>query len=698
MWRHNVLLALLVVLPASFTGCKGVMGALVGAPSTTLTISNKITSLPAGQTYQFNIDEQHDQGAGFTFTLNGKGTLLQNGPGLEYIAPPSPPSPSTVTVTVTAANGSGVSDSDTFTIAAATGPVVSISPSTFTVTGGGSPVTLNITVTQDSPSDQLTGGVSGSPDCGGACGSLGAFNGTAGGGSYTVLFIPPKSVTATTVQQVQVFSSLANSTSGLAFVTENVGSGGTSSGCTLQGYENAMANHNSGEQWMFLVRGSDAGHSMAMVAMFEPDGKGGITSGVEDINVSGSAPDTNEAILPSQSGYSVDSTGRGCLQLGTSKGTKVFRFGMEKFSQQSPSPTSGQIAEYDDTNGTGTRALGRMQIAVSAGTGYNNSLLGNSSCIFGLEGFDNAGGHVAVAGNLEFDGAGNLTSGLVDANDAGSVTSRAAVPASTYSVSMNGRVTLSFMNGLASMNYVLYAAYSQAAFIIMSTDPVSATVPMLSGRMINSSGFGLPGPWILGESGKVSATIGTANLAQGGTFTASLWQDAGGTTGTSQVSGTHTVTDVSQGRVTFSGTHPLVAYVAGGAGTGRGFTVSNDNDANGGNIYQLPSPPNFSDATFSNNAPNPPQDGYGDIQIFSAGITTAVGVISFDGQGGLSGKVDVSSPTGLTPNAGFVGAYTINSDGSGTINSFPLVTDGTRILFIDEKPGVVQPRVSTIMP
>jgi hypothetical protein len=150
--------------------------------------------------------------------------------------------------------------------------------------------------------------------------------------------------------------------------------------------------------------------------------------------------------------------------------------------------------------------------------------------------------------------------------------------------------------------------------------------------------------------------------------------------------------------VTFSGNHPLVAYIAGGAGTGRGFTVGTDSDAAGGEVYQLLTPPDFSDATFSNNAPNPPQDGYGDIEILSTGITTAVGVVSFDGNGGLSGKVDVSSPTGLPPNAGFVGAYTINSDGSGTINTFPLVTDGARILFIDEKPGVVQVRVSVIMP
>jgi hypothetical protein len=545
MWRRNILLVLLVALSSVLTACGGgILGSLVGAPKTTLTITNKITSLPAGQTYQFNIDEQHDQNTGFTLKLTGLGTLLQNGFAATYIAPASPPSPNTVTVTVTAANGSGVSDSDSFTIAAATSPVVSISPSTFTVTGGGSPVTLTVAVSQDSPSDQLTGGVSGSPDCGGPCGSLGSFNGTPGGGSYTVLFAPPNSVTAMTVQQVQISSSLPGSTPGIAFATENVGTGGTSGRCTPQGSENVMTSQHAGEQWMFLVRGQDAGHPMALVVVFQPDGNGGITSGVEDVNISGSPPDVNETILSPRSSYSVASTGRGCLQLATSTGSRVFHFGLEKINKQG-GPTSGQIAEYDDQTGSGTRAIGRMEMAILAGNGYDNSLLGHSGNTFGLAGADSAGGRVAVAGNLTFDGAGNLTGGLVDANDAGSLTSQAAVPASSYSVASNGRITLSFMNGLASMNYVLYAAYSQTSFIVMSVDSAGAGVPMLSGRMMNFSGFGLPGPWILGESGENNATIGTANLAQDGTFTSTLWQDSGGATGSSQISGAYVVTDIS---------------------------------------------------------------------------------------------------------------------------------------------------------
>ena len=209
--------ALAVLASVTLPGC-GMLGA---RPNTSVTITNKITSLKAGHIYQFTFDVQHDQGAGVTLSLSGEGTLVDTGPTATYIAPPAVPSPDSVTVTLVAANGSGASDSDTFTIMAASGPVVSISPSTFTVKAGGPAVTLDVSVTEDDPTDTLNGGVSSSPGCNGICGSLGSFSGLAGGGAYTVSYTPPASVTMSTQQQVQVLSSLPGSTFGEAFVTIN---------------------------------------------------------------------------------------------------------------------------------------------------------------------------------------------------------------------------------------------------------------------------------------------------------------------------------------------------------------------------------------------------------------------------------------------------------------------------------------------
>lgn len=139
-----------------------------------------------------------------------------------YLAPPAVPSPNSVTVTVTAGGGS-VSDSDTFTITPAAGPVVSIMPTQPTVSfSAGTQVTLTIAVTEDDATDVLSPIISSSSDCGSdACGSFGTIAGTAGGGTYTVQFYPPSSVSASTLQTINVVSSLSNSTMGTAFITIN---------------------------------------------------------------------------------------------------------------------------------------------------------------------------------------------------------------------------------------------------------------------------------------------------------------------------------------------------------------------------------------------------------------------------------------------------------------------------------------------
>jgi hypothetical protein len=225
LWKQAAAIQL-VLLPSAVVMSIGLLitlmgcGVLGGGKSTIVQITNKITSLPAGQTYQFTANVQHDQKAGVTLSLTGAGTLVLTGTTATYLAPPAPPSPNSVTVTVTAANGSGVSDSDTFTIAPATGPVVSITPTQPTATAGGASVTLNIAVTMDDATDTLTPTVSGSSNCnGGVCGTFGSITGTAGSGAYTVEYFPPSSVTASTLQIINVTSTLTNSTQGTAFVT-----------------------------------------------------------------------------------------------------------------------------------------------------------------------------------------------------------------------------------------------------------------------------------------------------------------------------------------------------------------------------------------------------------------------------------------------------------------------------------------------
>lgn len=215
-WRREASIlgtAVLAILLVVLAGC-------VSGKKTIVEITNKITSLPAGQTYVFTGDVQHAHGAGATVSMTGAGTLVLTGDTATYLAPPAPPSPNSVTVTLTVGS---VSDSDTFTITAAAGPVVSITPVQPTISvSAGEPVTLNIAVTDDDPSDVLMASIAGSSNCGGdSCGTFGDISGTAGSGVYTVQFYPPSSVTASTMQIINISSTLPNSTMGTAFMTIN---------------------------------------------------------------------------------------------------------------------------------------------------------------------------------------------------------------------------------------------------------------------------------------------------------------------------------------------------------------------------------------------------------------------------------------------------------------------------------------------
>jgi hypothetical protein len=211
---RRLLSVLLPVVVTVLSGCSAL------APKTTVSVGNQVQTIPAGATYEFNIDAQHDQNSTLAVSLNGPGVLLVT-PGFTatYIAPPTVPTPNSVTATFTAGSASA---SDTFTITPAPGPVVSIAPASFSATAGGAPVTLSISVTQDDPSDVLNangagGGTVGSPACGGC--TFGPVTGTAGGGNYTVQFVPPGAGTNfNSLAQVRVVSNLPNSTPGVAYV------------------------------------------------------------------------------------------------------------------------------------------------------------------------------------------------------------------------------------------------------------------------------------------------------------------------------------------------------------------------------------------------------------------------------------------------------------------------------------------------
>jgi hypothetical protein len=557
MRPRNVLLVLLIVAASlSLAGCSAVAGLVgVGPPKTTLSITNKITSLPAGQTYQFSIAEQHDQGTGFTLTLNGQGTLLQNGFSAVYIAPASPPSPNSVTVTATAANGSNVSDSDTFTITAASGPVVSISPTTFTVTGGGSAVTLNVTVSQDNPSDTLTGGVSGSPACNSSCGSFGPLNGTPGGGTYTVDFIPGRSITTTTLQQVQVFSSLASSTPGTAYVTENAGT----AACAL-----------SGEQVAFLLTGSDSTGLAVLVGSVSVASDGSVT-GEYDLADGAAASNPKTVASGKCSAGTVANTGT--LTLTNSGTTRTFNFSMRS------NLAFGHIVETDAT----ATLAGSIQAQTSP------SVFGGGSYAFGLVGDSTSpASRVAAVGTLCSNSNFDLTflQADIDVNDA--IDSSLSGTGSYSAPDADGRSTTgaapwSFSDG-SSMDLTLYVVDNTQAFAVVTGGKTSsgAPLPLIAGEMT-----GVPGAACPQQSGSFNnSSLATSIFIAKGEPSGTIAAQAGLVTNVNPAAGTLTFTlDENQGGTSGFISGQAATYSISGAGRGMVTTTNGKGQQNQSILY-----------------------------------------------------------------------------------------------------------------
>jgi hypothetical protein len=581
MRSRYALLILVIAASAALAGCGAVAGLVGGAPQTVVSIANKITSLPAGQAYTFNINYQHTQGAGVTVKLTGQGTLLQNGSSAFYIAPPSPPTPNSVTVTATAANGSGVSDSDTFTITAAAGPVVSISPATFSVTGGGSPVTLNISVTQDNPSDVLTGGAGTSPDCNnGPCGVFGPFNGAPGGGNYTVQFFPARSISTTTLQQVQVLSNLANSTPGVAFVTLNAGT----AACAL-----------SGEQVAFLLTGSDGLGPTALLGSITVASDGSLTGEYDLVDPAG---DANKAIT---SGKCVAGTvtNTGTLTLTDSSATHTFNFSMRG------NLAFGHIAETD----------GMATLAGSIQAQTTPSSFSGGSYAFGFVGdFVNEMGRVAAVGSLCSSASFNLTFLQADINSDGTIASALSGTGGFSAPDANGRSTTgstpwSFSDG-SSMDLTLYVVDNTRAFAVVTggKTPTAAGLPRMTGQITGAPGAACPQQAGLFTNASLTTSVFAAKgVLAGGTIAT----EVGIITSVNSAAGTLTVTsDQNVGGTSKLNSGQVATYAISGAGRGTATTANGQGQQTQSILYP---------------------DGTGNVYFIAGSIGTVFGVAQSQG-------------------------------------------------------------------
>ena len=673
------------------------------APAAQLQITSPLTLPPGvvGTPYSFQLQATGGLPPyfwqGLSGTLPNGVTISQTGNGLISGTPnQTQTTPFTFQVQVSDSQQPPVvATSGEFSFTVTSNMVVTITNSFSAIDAGAASVTLDANVTNDTIANS---GVtwklqSGTPlqNCGtigssGPCGNLTP----SGSNNLEASYTPPASLPSGANDTPTITATAVDDPSKSASFQFTINAPGAAA-CPV-GHEAEMAG-----TFAYLMKGFDANGAVAIAGSVHADGTGKITSGVEDINRAGTGPQVNLPIDPGSSSYTLGSDSRGCLTVATAAGQQTFRFSLAGLANGAP--TEGNIIEFDDNTGTGTRGSGIIR-AQDASSFSNNKFA--SGYAFGLSGFGAAGEHVALAGRLTSDGNGNIVGGNFDRNDAGNLTANSSKLSGAYSIpagSTTGRGTL---NATFNGTPFAFAAYmvNSGEVILAGVDQISATNQIISGEALASTGpfsnATLAGSHMLrttalsrsGSNPGARATIGvlTFDGKNAGGVTGTLFDDEAGakrTTNILQGAATYSV-DQNTGRIAFTGvgTDSPVGYVARTGSGVTAFLVGTDSGAADGALeFQSGAGANFKTSALAGTY------SFGTDENVDYSIANQTHVVRFTSSTATAnGMSDQSQPraNGLLGSQPYSQDFVFNAEGIGTAGTNPAVTNGTRIFFIDE--------------
>jgi hypothetical protein len=200
----------------------------------------------------------------------------------------------------------------------------------------------------------------------------------------------------------------------------------------------------------FTLSGIDTGGlPLAVGGVFNSDASGNLTAGIDDSNDNGFIV-TNDPITGS---IPVASTGRGIATINTSLGTLSFAY---------------YVVDANHLKVVGTNAISTLGGEAFRQTGPFSNASVSGPFAFTIAGADLLNGSPFAAGGvLTSDGAGNVTSGIEDFNDGGSVST--AVPfTGTYTMATTGRGTLTLNTAAGIFNFAIYP--SSGGVLALETD------------------------------------------------------------------------------------------------------------------------------------------------------------------------------------------------------------------------------------
>jgi putative Ig domain-containing protein len=371
--------------------------------------------------------------------------------------------------------------------------------------------------------------------------------------------------------------------------------------------------------------------------------------------------------------------------------------------------TTGNIIEFDNGDGqTNSWASGVMHVQTLSPTFTVSSFAPNFA--FGVAGWDDSVDRAAIAGSFAIAG-GNISPIFADFNDNGTTSGELTGGSGVINAitTTTGRATANFDIPMPpgpdlQFDAVIYVINAND-FYILSSDAVTASVPLLSGRALNTpgtfasgalNGFSLTADEGFDPNNAVNVvTIGTAQFSStGNTANASFTQSDEGVITNPTFTGTYAVdtTNASSGRVSFTvtagtATPPVIYLTSGGDGIEeiQGFSVGQDaNVSSGILVTQTASAPAFTPSSISGTY------AFGSWEDVDGQNGSTSGAAIFTAPSSYSAVEDMTFVT-LTPpftslGTAVSGSFTILPAGTGTItvgaNTDIFVTNGQQIFSI----------------
>jgi len=183
-------------------------------------------------------------------------------------------------------------------------------------------------------------------------------------------------------------------------------------------------------QYAFEFAGQNSGGFLTAVGSFTADGQGNISAGLEDVN-NGFGVQS----LTLTGTYSIGSDRRGTAFINTSAGPATWVFTMV-------SSAHALLIRFDNF-ATASGAIDQQDTAAFSAS----ALQGNY--VFGLSGLGLNLSNIGMAGGFRMDGAGGISTGVLDANDGGALVLNSPLTG-TYSVASSGRGLASITSGFGT--------------------------------------------------------------------------------------------------------------------------------------------------------------------------------------------------------------------------------------------------------